>query len=45
MEDGSYVVSVYAGEVWTPAGMIYTIVNSTNMTIDGTMYDDYYVGE
>ena len=45
MEDGSYIVSVYAGEVWTPAGMIYTIVNSTNMTIDGTMYDDYYVGE
>ena len=45
MENGQYVVTVYAGEVWTPAGMIYTIVNATNMTIDGTLYDDYYVGE
>jgi len=25
--------------------MIYTIVNSSNMSINGTMYDDYYVGE
>ena len=45
MENGQYVVAVYAGEVWTPAGMIYTIVNSSNMSINGTLYDDYYVGE
>lgn len=45
MENGEYVVAVYAGEVWTPAGMIYTIVNSSNMSINGTLYDDYYVGE
>ena len=45
MENGEYVVAVYCGEVWTPAGMIYTVVNSSNMSINGTMYDDYYVGE
>ena len=45
MENGQYVVSVYAGEVWTPAGMIYTVANSSNMTINGTLYDDFYVGE
>lgn len=45
MENGQYVVSVYAGEVWTPAGMIYTVANSSNMNINGTLYDDFYVGE
>lgn len=45
MENGSYDVAVYAGEVWTPAGMIYTVISSDNMTINGTLYDDFYVGE
>ena len=45
MDNGSYDVSVFAGEVWTPAGMIYTVVNSGNMKINGTMYDDFYVGD
>ena len=45
MDNGRYDVSVYAGDVWTPAGMIYTVVNSGNMEINGTMYDDFYVGD
>ncbi len=42
--NGSYVVSVTAGDCWTPAGMISTTVNTSNLTVNGTMYDDYYVG-
>lgn len=45
MQNGEYNVAVYAGEVWTPAGMIYTVISSDNMTIDGTLFDDFYVGE
>ena len=42
--NGSYTVSVTATQIWTPAGMITAIRNANTLTIDGTIYDDYYVG-
>lgn len=45
MQNGQYVVPLYVGEVWTPAGMIYSVTSATNMSISGTLYDDFYVGE
>lgn len=42
--NGSYSVSVTATQIWTPAGMITAIRNANTLTIDGTIYDDYYVG-
>ena len=44
VQDGNYTVSVTATQIWTPAGMIAAVRNSNALTIDGTMYDDYYVG-
>ncbi len=43
--DGTYTISVTASYVWTPAGMIYKIVNSSELIISGTVFDDYFVGE
>jgi hypothetical protein len=43
--DGNYIVSVYASEVWTPAGMIYSYINSNTITITDAAYDDWYVGQ
>lgn len=40
-EDGEYVVSVTATQVWTPAGMI-TAIRNVSLTVDGTIYDDWY---
>ena len=44
VQDGNYTVSVTATQIWTPAGMITAVRNSNALTIDGTMYDDYYIG-
>ena len=44
VQDGSYTVSVTATQIWTPAGMITAIRNANTLTINGTIYDDYYVG-
>ena len=44
VQDGSYTVSVTATQIWTPAGMIAAVRNSNTLTINGTIYDDYYVG-
>ena len=44
VQDGSYTVSVTATQIWTPAGMITAIRNANTLIIDGTIYDDYYVG-
>ena len=44
VQDGSYTVSVTATQIWTPAGMITAVCNANTLTIDGTIYDDYYVG-
>ena len=42
--NGNYTVSVTATKIWTPAGMITAIRNANTLTINGTIYDDYYVG-
>lgn len=42
--DGSYTVSVTAYQLWTPAGMISATRNCNIITINGTIYDDYYIG-
>ena len=44
VQDGNYTVSVTATQIWTPAGMIAAVRNSNTLTINGTIYDDYYVG-
>lgn len=44
VQDGNYTVSVTATQIWTPAGMITAVRNSNALTIDGTIYDDFYVG-
>lgn len=44
VQDGSYTVSVTATQIWTPAGMITAVCNANTLTINGTIYDDYYVG-
>lgn len=44
LKNGNYVVSVTATQVWTPAGMITAVRNSNAIMIDGTIYDDFYVG-
>lgn len=42
--NGSYTVSVTATQHWTPAGMITAVCNANTLSIDGTVYDDYYQG-
>ena len=41
--DGQYSVSVSASYIWTPAGMV-TATRNESVTIDGTIYDDWYQG-
>ena len=41
VKNGSYTVSVTATQIWTPAGMI-TAVRNSSVTINGTIYDDWY---
>ena len=43
-EDGTYTVSVTASRVWTPAGMIHATRTANTFNIDGSIFDDYYVG-
>ena len=42
--DGYYTVSVTATRVWTPVGMIEATRTANTFTIDGSIYDDYFVG-
>ena len=42
--DGNYTVSVTASRVWTPVGMIEATRTANTFTIDGSIYDDYFVG-
>lgn len=44
VQDGNYVVSATATQIWTPAGMISATRSSNALEIAGTMYDDLYVG-
>lgn len=41
-DNGEYTVSVTADEVWTPAGKVSAVRNSAPISIDGTIYDDWY---
>ena len=42
LDNGEYTVSVTADEVWTPAGKVSAVRNSAPISIDGTIYDDWY---
>ena len=44
LADGNYTVSVTATRVWTPVGMIEATRTANAFTIDGSIYDDYFVG-
>ena len=44
VENGNYIVSVTATQIWTPAGMITATRNSNTVNINGTIYDDWYQG-
>ena len=43
-DDGEYVISVTAMDIWTPAGMITAVVNTDCVSVEGNIFDDYYVG-
>ena len=45
VKDGAYIISATATHIWTPAGMIRAVVNTDSITVSGTLYDDFYVGE
>ena len=42
--DGNYTVSVTATRVWTPVGVISATRTANTFNIDGSIYDDYFVG-
>lgn len=42
--NGSYTVGVYAYDCWTPAGMIKMTDVANSLTINGSLYDDYFIG-
>lgn len=42
--DGKYTVCVRAEGVWTPVGVIYARWQANAVTIEGTLYDDWYHG-
>ena len=42
--DGEYVVSASVSDFWTPAGMIHASVNCAPITIQGSAYDDWFLG-
>lgn len=44
LKNGDYAVSVTVTQVWTPAGVITAVRNSTPIMINGTIYDDFYHG-
>ena len=44
VEDGTYQVSVTVTDVWTPAGLVTSVRSSNIITINGSIFDDYYVG-
>lgn len=44
VKNGEYIVSVTATQIWTPAGMITAVRNSNTITLNGSIYDDFYHG-
>mgnify|MGYP005763048663 CR=1 FL=1 len=43
-DDGRYLVSVTASQLWTPAGMISLTCHADAINIRGSLFDDYYIG-
>ncbi len=43
-DDMEYVIAYYLTDCWTPSGMLYVAVNSLSFTVDGDLYDDWYIG-
>lgn len=41
--DGKYSVSVIQRDCWTPAGMISRTINTKDITISGSAYDDWII--
>ncbi len=44
VKDGSYTVSVTAGGIWTPAGLVTATRSANTVVINGTIYSDWYQG-
>lgn len=42
--NGNYTVSCYLYDYWTPAGMLSARINSNAININGSAYDDHYIG-
>lgn len=42
--NGTYRASCYVYDCWTPAGMIAARLDTNPLTVDGSLYDDWYVG-
>jgi len=43
--DGNYIAQGYVSDLWTPAGMMSTYMNSNPIVISKSAYDDWYVGK
>lgn len=43
--NGDYIPTIYATDVWTPAGMLTSTQNCNAICIANAAYDDWYVGE
>jgi len=41
-DNTKYIVSLWAADAWTPAGMLYT-TTSDYILINGSVYDDWYI--
>lgn len=41
-QNGAYPVQIHATDLWTPMGMIQIATVDRSLTIQGSMYDDYY---
>jgi len=42
--EANYTINVCGYDLWTPVGMVYYVDVSNSFTIDGNMYDDYFIG-
>jgi len=42
--DGGYTVSVKYSDIWTPGGMISVTKATNTIMIEGSAYDDWYIG-
>lgn len=43
-ENGNYIIAVNVTDIWTPVGVLTTVRTSNLVSIDGNIFDDYYVG-